>query len=222
MDRRPVIGAELLRAECASRLAWLPDADRLELSLVGQNLLHDHHPEYELSRVQREFRSCAACLGKAFNGGSESGPAGALLSWVHCWHDVPLALHACAAESARPSTRSRRFSSSISRSSWIGREQAFAVAQLPHSSNLRRRKRSHSVRSSTQLCVASKSIQGHPLSWSAQLSATSERGRILPVNPLHRRIPQSAELEPDRGRASIDRATLTVSATSINRRSTVP
>jgi iron complex outermembrane recepter protein len=27
------------------RMAWHA-SDRLELSLVGQNLLHDHHPEY--------------------------------------------------------------------------------------------------------------------------------------------------------------------------------
>jgi hypothetical protein len=31
--------------ELESRFAWHA-TDRLELSLVGQNLLHDHHPEY--------------------------------------------------------------------------------------------------------------------------------------------------------------------------------
>jgi iron complex outermembrane receptor protein len=31
--------------ELDTRLAWYA-SDRLELSLVGQNLLHNHHPEY--------------------------------------------------------------------------------------------------------------------------------------------------------------------------------
>jgi len=31
--------------ELDARLAWRP-IKRLELSVVGQNLLHDHHPEY--------------------------------------------------------------------------------------------------------------------------------------------------------------------------------
>ncbi|MBW8782195.1 MAG: TonB-dependent receptor [Verrucomicrobia bacterium] len=35
------------------RLAWHP-TDQLELSLVGQNLLHDHHPEYGIPGPARE------------------------------------------------------------------------------------------------------------------------------------------------------------------------
>ena len=35
------------------RLCWRP-SDQLELALVGQNLLHDHHPEYGFPAVNRE------------------------------------------------------------------------------------------------------------------------------------------------------------------------
>jgi iron complex outermembrane receptor protein len=41
----PVIGIVPSYWELDSRVAWHPTA-RLELSIVGQNLLHDHHPEY--------------------------------------------------------------------------------------------------------------------------------------------------------------------------------
>jgi len=38
--------------ELESRLAWHA-SDRLELSLVGQNLLHNHHPEYAFPDASR-------------------------------------------------------------------------------------------------------------------------------------------------------------------------
>jgi iron complex outermembrane receptor protein len=41
-------------AELDARLAWHP-APRLELSLVGQNLLHDHHPEFGAGMARREI-----------------------------------------------------------------------------------------------------------------------------------------------------------------------
>ena len=39
--------------ELDARMAWRPN-DRLELSLVGQNLLHDHHPEFGIAVPRRE------------------------------------------------------------------------------------------------------------------------------------------------------------------------
>jgi len=39
--------------EFDARLAWRPIKD-LELSVVGQNLLHDHHPEYGFPGPTRE------------------------------------------------------------------------------------------------------------------------------------------------------------------------
>jgi iron complex outermembrane recepter protein len=39
--------------ELESRLAWHA-SDRLELSLVGQNLLHNHHPEYGFGDPSRQ------------------------------------------------------------------------------------------------------------------------------------------------------------------------
>jgi iron complex outermembrane receptor protein len=39
--------------EMDTRLAWHA-SDRLELSLAGQNLLHDHHPEYGFPNPARE------------------------------------------------------------------------------------------------------------------------------------------------------------------------
>jgi iron complex outermembrane recepter protein len=41
----PTSGTVPSYIELESRLAWHAN-DRLELSVVGQNLLHDHHPEY--------------------------------------------------------------------------------------------------------------------------------------------------------------------------------
>jgi len=41
----PAVGIVPAYFELDSRLAWRP-VPRLQLSLVGQNLLHDHHPEY--------------------------------------------------------------------------------------------------------------------------------------------------------------------------------
>ena len=40
-------------AELDLRIGWHPSA-RWELSLVGQNLLHAHHPEFQLSSPTRE------------------------------------------------------------------------------------------------------------------------------------------------------------------------
>jgi iron complex outermembrane receptor protein len=39
--------------EMDARLGWRP-TDQLELALVGQNLLHDHHPEFGMGRPTRE------------------------------------------------------------------------------------------------------------------------------------------------------------------------
>lgn len=40
-------------AELGARFAWQPN-DRLEFSIVGQNLLHDHHPEFGIAIPRRE------------------------------------------------------------------------------------------------------------------------------------------------------------------------
>jgi iron complex outermembrane recepter protein len=39
--------------ELEARVAWRP-VKNLELSIVGQNLLHDHHPEYGFPGPTRE------------------------------------------------------------------------------------------------------------------------------------------------------------------------
>jgi iron complex outermembrane recepter protein len=49
----PVVGIVPSYFELDSRLAWHP-TPRLELSIVGQNLLHDHHPEYGFPSPTRE------------------------------------------------------------------------------------------------------------------------------------------------------------------------
>jgi iron complex outermembrane receptor protein len=49
----PVLGAVPSYWECDSRLAWHATS-RLELSLVGRNLLHDHHTEYGFPSPSRE------------------------------------------------------------------------------------------------------------------------------------------------------------------------
>jgi iron complex outermembrane recepter protein len=49
----PVIGIVPSYFELDTRLAWQA-SKRLELSLVGQNLLHDHHPEYGFPSPSRE------------------------------------------------------------------------------------------------------------------------------------------------------------------------
>ena len=49
----PVFGIVPSYWECDSKLAWHPSS-RLELSLVGQNLLHDHHTEYGYPQASRE------------------------------------------------------------------------------------------------------------------------------------------------------------------------
>jgi iron complex outermembrane recepter protein len=41
-------------SELDARLAWLP-IERLELSVVGRNLLHDRHPEYGAAAVRSEY-----------------------------------------------------------------------------------------------------------------------------------------------------------------------
>jgi hypothetical protein len=41
----PTAGTVPSYFELSTRLAWHA-SERLELSLVGQNLLHNHHPEY--------------------------------------------------------------------------------------------------------------------------------------------------------------------------------
>jgi iron complex outermembrane receptor protein len=49
----PVVGIVPSYWELDAKLGWHP-APRLELSLVGQNLLHDHHPEYGYPSAGRE------------------------------------------------------------------------------------------------------------------------------------------------------------------------
>jgi iron complex outermembrane receptor protein len=49
----PVVGIVPSYWECDSKLAWHPKS-RLELSLVGRNLLHDHHTEYDYPSPTRE------------------------------------------------------------------------------------------------------------------------------------------------------------------------
>ncbi len=49
----PVAGTVPSYFELNSRIGWRP-TKRLELSLVGQNLLHDHHPEYGFPGATRE------------------------------------------------------------------------------------------------------------------------------------------------------------------------
>jgi iron complex outermembrane receptor protein len=49
----PVVGIVPSYFELDSRIAWHATS-RLELSLVGQNLLHDHHPEYGFPSPSRE------------------------------------------------------------------------------------------------------------------------------------------------------------------------
>jgi len=49
----PVVGLVPSYWECDSKLSWHP-TNRLELSVVGQNLLHDHHVEYGYPAPTRE------------------------------------------------------------------------------------------------------------------------------------------------------------------------
>jgi iron complex outermembrane receptor protein len=49
----PVVGTVPSYFELDTRLAWHA-TQRLEFSLVGQNLLHDHHPEYGFPSPARE------------------------------------------------------------------------------------------------------------------------------------------------------------------------
>jgi iron complex outermembrane receptor protein len=49
----PIAGSVPSYFELDARLGWNP-TKRLELSLVGQNLLHNHHPEYGFPGPTRE------------------------------------------------------------------------------------------------------------------------------------------------------------------------
>jgi iron complex outermembrane receptor protein len=49
----PMVGIVPSYFELDGRLAWYP-LPRLQLSIVGQNLLHDHHPEYGYPSASRE------------------------------------------------------------------------------------------------------------------------------------------------------------------------
>jgi iron complex outermembrane receptor protein len=48
----PIAGTVPDYMELEARLAWHP-TERLELALVGRNLLHDHHPEYGFPNPRR-------------------------------------------------------------------------------------------------------------------------------------------------------------------------
>jgi iron complex outermembrane receptor protein len=64
VDVRPTTNGVVPRYfELAVRLAWRPTG-RLELSLVGSNLLNDHHPEFGISIPRREELQ-RSVLGKA-------------------------------------------------------------------------------------------------------------------------------------------------------------
>jgi iron complex outermembrane receptor protein len=49
----PMVGIVPSYFELDSKLAWYP-LPRLQLSIVGQNLLHAHHPEYGYPDASRE------------------------------------------------------------------------------------------------------------------------------------------------------------------------
>jgi iron complex outermembrane recepter protein len=49
----PVVGIVPAYFELDTRIAWHL-TKKLELSIVGQNLLHDHHPEYGYPSPSRE------------------------------------------------------------------------------------------------------------------------------------------------------------------------